>query len=186
MLWAPAWSLLTSDLKHCTARAICHYLGIKGGWAKESFLQMCTNRAIQEEDNKTRMPVRCRAPGPLLSGVLGYLCSPSLTSSHGSACTSYHSLVVRYLLYPLTKLNIFNGEVRILKFKNRLWWIEKLLFLKDKLGLRSILCDSVSGTAMTLVSFPHHGPISSWAGRALSSSVQGFWWAVCRFYCRHL
>lgn len=86
------------------------------------------------------MPVRCLAPWSATQRVLGYLCSPPHIKP-GSACTSYHSLAVRYPLYPLTKLNIFNGEVRILKFKNRLRWIEKLLFLKDALELRSILCD---------------------------------------------
>ena len=143
---------------------------------------MCTNRAIRRRIIRLGCLFGAEPPGRLLSRVLGYLCSPPHIKP-GSACTSYHSLAVRYLLYPLTKLNIFNGEVRILKFKNRLRWIEKLLFLKDVPELRSILCDRRLWNSNDSCFFPSpwtHFQLS-WMC-ALLSSVQGFWWAVCRFY----
>lgn len=179
MLWAPAWSLpnIWFEILHWSHLP---YLGNKGR-GKQCFLQMCTNRAI-----KRRIRCGClfgaKPSSQLFSGFLGYLCSrPHIKPS--SACASYHFLAGRYLLYPLTKLNIFNGEVRILKFENRLWWFEKLLFLKDALELLSTLCDTHLWNSYDSCFFPSlwtHFQLS-WMC-ALSSSVQGFLWAVCRFY----
>ena len=143
---------------------------------------MCTNRAIRRRIVRLGCLFRAEPPGRLLSSVLGCLCSPPRIKP-GSACASYRSLATRYLLYPSTKLNIFNGEVRILKFKTRLRWTEKLLFLKDALEHRSILCDRRLWNSNDSCLSPSPGTHFqlSWTC-ALSSSVQGFWWAVCRFY----
>lgn len=180
MLWAPAWSLpnIWFETLHWSHLP---YLGNKGR-GEQSFLQMCTNRAIRRRIVRLGCLFRAEPPGRLLSSVLGCLCSPPRIKP-GSACASYRSLATRYLLYPSTKLNIFNGEVRILKFKTRLRWTEKLLFLKDALEHRSILCDRRLWNSNDSCLSPSPGTHFqlSWTC-ALSSSVQGFWWAVCRFY----
>lgn len=143
---------------------------------------MCPNRAIKRRIIRRGCLFGAEPCDRLPGDFSRYLCSLPHTKL-ASACASYRSLAVRYLLYPLTKLNIFNGEVRILKFRNRLWWIEKLLFLKDALELLSILCDMRIWNSYDSCFLPslwtHFQP--SWT-RALSSSAQGFWWAVCRFY----
>lgn len=129
------------------------------------------------------MSVWCPALQSATQQLLGVFFSASLHTKLISACASYRYLAVRYLLYPLTKLNIFNGEVRFLKFKNRLWWIEKSLFLKDALELLSSLCDVHIWESCDSCSSPSlwtHFQLS-WTC-ALSSSVWGFWWAICRFY----
>lgn len=155
------------------------YLGNKG-WGEQCFLQMCPNRAIERSIIQCGCPSgaqpSCRPP----RGLSGYLC-PCLMPS----LSQLVHLTVPWqedICYTLTKPNIFNGEVRILTFKNRLQWIEKLLFLKDELEFLGILCDMhmwSSYDSCFLSSLRTHFRLS-WT-RALSSSVQGIRWAVRRF-----
>lgn len=98
-------------------------------------------------------------------GPLGRCWGVYIFSASILACASCDFLAIRYLCYTPNPLNIFNGEVRILQFKSSLWWIEKLLFLKDAHELLSIFCRKhASVVARILVSFPHCGWISNWAG----------------------
>lgn len=80
---------------------------------------MCPNRAIKRRIIRWGCLFGAEPYDQLPGDFSRYLCSLPHTKL-ASACASYRSWAVRYLLYPLTKLNIFNGEVRIPKFRNRL------------------------------------------------------------------
>lgn len=82
-------------------------------------LQMCPNRAIERRIIRRGCLFSAEPSDRLPGDFSGYLRSLP-HAKLASACASYCSLAVRYLEYPLTKLNIFNGEMRILKFRNRL------------------------------------------------------------------
>lgn len=72
--------------------------------------------------------------------------------------------------------------MRVPEFKSSLWSVENLL-LKDAFELLHVLCDQrASGAARILVSFLTADSFPAELDLCPCSSLQGFWWAVCRFY----
>lgn len=87
------------------------------------------------------------------------------------------------MLFCSYKSECFNGKVRILKLKNSPWWIEKVTILERcHLNPTASFVTNTSGAAMILVSLLTMDLFPAEMDECLSSSVQGFWCVVYRFY----